>query len=63
MTKYRKLPNYVDAIKLTHQITIHTDSGDIVGYPGDWFVDEDREQYICKDNIFKELYEYYDDDY
>lgn len=46
MTKYRKKPTIVEAVKLKRSITIETSTGTMKGLPGDYLItDKNGEQY------------------
>lgn len=56
--RFRKRPVIVDAIRLTHRVSIETSAGTLVGEPGDWFVNGvDGSQYPCGAQVFKDTYE------
>ncbi len=58
MSKFRKKPVVVEAIRLTQPIEIKTLEGTMVGNPGDWLITGvNGEQYPCKDDIFQKTYE------
>ena len=55
---YRKLPVTVEAIPLADKTSVETDSGTLVGQPGDWLVSGvNGSQYPCDAKIFEETYE------
>ncbi len=56
--KYRKRPVVIEARQLTEVHTIQTLEGVMTGNPGDWLIiGVAGEQYPCKAEIFKEIYE------
>ena len=58
MPKFRKKPIIVEATRITRPIKIETLEGDMVGRVGDWLITGTQgEQYPCKDDIFREIYE------
>jgi len=58
MSKYRKLPVVIDAVRLTERIEIVTLEGTMTGNPGDWLITGvNGEQYPCKHEIFIKTYE------
>ncbi|MFA4973942.1 MAG: hypothetical protein WC683_15125 [bacterium] len=57
MSKFRKQPIDIEAVRLTEKTEIRTREGTIVGYPGDWLLTGvEGEQYPCGDAIFKKTY-------
>jgi hypothetical protein len=58
MTKYRKKPVEVEAVRLIERTEIRTLEGTMVGNPGDWLITGIAgEKYPCKDDIFRATYE------
>ncbi|MFE8699718.1 hypothetical protein ACFYKX_03665 [Cytobacillus sp. FJAT-54145] len=58
MTKYRKKPIVVEAVKLTRSITIETSNGTMKGLPGDYLItDKNGEQYPYDRDRFENEYE------
>jgi len=58
MSKYRKLPVIIDAVRLIEEIEIVTLEGTMTGNPGDWLITGvNGEQYPCKHEIFIKTYE------
>ena len=57
MTKFRKKPVEVDAVRLTERIEIETLEGTMIGNPGDWLITGVAgEKYPCKDEVFRATY-------
>ena len=58
MAKFRKKPVEIDALKISRPMTIETPEGTMKGDPGDWLlIGVDGEQYLCKDELFRQTYE------
>lgn len=58
MSKYRKKPVVIEAVRLTERTEIVTLEGVMVGNPGDWLITGvNGEQYPCKNDIFEKTYE------
>ncbi len=58
MSKFRKRPVIIEAVRLTERVVIHTLEGAMVGEPGDWLITGVKgERYPCKDEIFRLTYE------
>lgn len=56
--KYRKKPVIIEAYQADKVLTIHTLEGDMITSKGDYIITEvDGEQYPCKPDVFKKLYE------
>lgn len=58
MSRYRKKPVIIDAVRLTEPVEIETLEGIMVGEPGDWLITGVKgEKYPCKHDIFEMTYE------
>ena len=58
MSRYRKLPVVIEAVRLTERVEIHTLEGIMIGNPGDWLITGvNGEKYPCKHEIFVKTYE------
>ena len=63
MPKFRKKPVVIDAMRITRKMTVTTLEGVMTGNPGDWLITGvNREQYFCKDDIFRKTYESTDEE-
>lgn len=62
MSRFRKKPVVIEAIRLVSQVVIATPEGSMIGSPGDWLITGVAgEKYPCKDTIFRQTYEPADD--
>ncbi len=58
MSKYRKKPVVVEAIRADRMTIIRTLEGDMVANEGDWIITGVKgEKYPCKPDIFEMTYE------
>ncbi len=58
MSRFRKKPVEIDAVRLTREVTIKTLEGKMIGHPGDWLITGIKgEQYPCRNDIFRASYE------
>ena len=56
--KYRKKPIVIEAYQTDKVLTIHNFEGDMIASKGDYIITGvDGEQYPCKPDVFKKLYE------
>ncbi len=59
MAKYRKKPLIIDAVKLLQPTLVETLEGTMKGNKGDYLITGIRgEQYICKEDILLESYDF-----
>ena len=57
MSKFKKLPVEIEAIRITEKIEIQTREGTLFGYPGEWLLTGvEGEKYPCGDEIFRKTY-------
>ena len=63
MPKFRRKPVVVEAFQTKYKVTISTPEGVIFAQPGAWIITGVKgEQYPCRDDIFRQLYEPVDED-
>ncbi len=61
MPFYRKRPIMIEAHRLAESMSVTTLEGMTTGDAGDWLITAAKgEQYFCKDDIFRVLYEHTD---
>ncbi len=61
--RYQKVPHVIKARQMDRSFKVESLEGTMTGGPGDWLVmGIKRELYIVQDRIFKELYDWVDDD-
>ena len=58
MPNFRKIPVFIEAVRITRAMSIETLEGTMKGEPGDWLITGVKgDQYFCKDDLFRATYE------
>ena len=63
MPKFRRIPKNADCIRITRDMVVYTERGQVAALPGEWMVNNiGDEQYPISHELFLQLYEPVDEE-